>query len=72
MEVQHTVVEPLTLDRAEVLLEGSDAFTRGFGFRVADGYLEFPKALPATVQALRNGMDPRLVRLPESIPRRPR
>ncbi len=58
MEARHTVVEPLTRDRAEALLEGSDAFTRGFGYRVADGYLEFPEALPAAVQALRDGMDP--------------
>jgi RimJ/RimL family protein N-acetyltransferase len=58
MESQHTVVEPLTRDRAEALLEGSDAFTRRFGYRVADGYLEFPEALPVTVQGLRDGADP--------------
>jgi ribosomal-protein-alanine N-acetyltransferase len=58
MEAQHTAVEPVTRDRAEALLEGGDAFTRGFGYRVADGYLEFPEALPAIVQALRDGMDP--------------
>ncbi len=53
-----TVVEPLTLERAEALLEGADAFTQRFGRAVADGYLPFPEALPATVQALRAGMDP--------------
>jgi [ribosomal protein S5]-alanine N-acetyltransferase len=58
MEAQLTAVEPLTRDRAEALLEGTDAFTRRFGYRVADGYLEFPEALPAIVQALRDGMDP--------------
>lgn len=58
MDAQHTVVEPLTRDRAEALLEGSDAFSRGVGYRVADGYLEFPEALPAIVEALRDGMDP--------------
>jgi ribosomal-protein-alanine N-acetyltransferase len=58
MEAQHTAVEPLTRDRAEALLEGNDAFTRRFGYGVADGYLAFPEALPATVQALRDGMDP--------------
>ncbi|MGY1593049.1 GNAT family N-acetyltransferase [Geodermatophilus sp. SYSU D00708] len=58
MEAQRTTVEPLTLDRAEVLLEGAEAFTRTFGYRVADDYLAFPEALPATVQALRDGMDP--------------
>jgi [ribosomal protein S5]-alanine N-acetyltransferase len=58
MEPQHTVVEPLTRDRAEALLEGGDAFARSFGYRVADGYLEFPEALPAIVQGLRDGMDP--------------
>ena len=58
MGAQRTAVEPLTLDRAEVLLEGADAFARRFGYRVADDYLAFPEALPATVQALRGGMDP--------------
>ncbi len=58
MATQHTVVEPLTRDRAEALLEGGAAFTREFGHRVADGYLEFPEALPATVRALQDGMDP--------------
>ncbi len=58
MEAQTTAVEPLTLDRAEALLEGADAFTRRYGYRVADGYLEFPEALPATVQALHDGADP--------------
>jgi RimJ/RimL family protein N-acetyltransferase len=58
VEAQPTAVEPLTLDRAEVLLEGPEAFTRRFGYRVAEGYLAFPEALPATVEALRNGMDP--------------
>jgi [ribosomal protein S5]-alanine N-acetyltransferase len=52
MEAQLTAVEPLTRDRAEALLEGNDAFTRRYG------YLAFPEALPATVQALRDGMDP--------------
>jgi RimJ/RimL family protein N-acetyltransferase len=55
---QRTAVEPLTLDRAEALLDGVAAFTRRSGYRVADGFLAFPEALPATVQALRNGVDP--------------
>ena len=58
MEAQHTALEPLTRDRAEALLEGSDAFTRVSGYRVADGYLAFPEALPPIVRALRDGMDP--------------
>ncbi|MGY1741908.1 MULTISPECIES: GNAT family N-acetyltransferase [unclassified Blastococcus] len=58
MDAQPTAVEALTLDRAEALLEGADAFTRRFGYRVAEGYLAFPEALPATVHALRDGMDP--------------
>lgn len=53
-----TAVEPLTLDRAEALLEGAEAFTARFGQPVADGYLEFPEALPALVETLRNGVDP--------------
>jgi RimJ/RimL family protein N-acetyltransferase len=55
---QSTAVEPLTLAGAEAPLEGPDAFARRFGYRVADGYLEFPEALPAAVQALRDGADP--------------
>ncbi len=58
MDAQRTTVEPLTRDRAEALLEGSEAFTRRFGYGVADGYLDFPEALSAIVQALRDGMDP--------------
>ncbi|WP_143425100.1 GNAT family N-acetyltransferase [Geodermatophilus pulveris] len=57
-DAQHTAVEPLTRDGAEALLEGGDAFPRRFGHRVADGYLEFPEALPAIVRALRDGVDP--------------
>ncbi|MGY1771708.1 GNAT family N-acetyltransferase [Blastococcus sp. SYSU D00813] len=58
MSPHSTAVEPLTLDHAEALLEGAEAFTARSGYAVADGYLEFPEALPATVQALRDGMDP--------------
>jgi hypothetical protein len=46
MEAQDTAVEPLTRDHAEALLEGNDAFTRRFGYRVADGYLAFPRPSP--------------------------
>ncbi|MGY1698017.1 GNAT family N-acetyltransferase [Geodermatophilus sp. SYSU D00814] len=58
MAPQHTVVEPLTLDRAEALLEGSEVFTRRYGRDVAEGYLPFPEALPETVRVLRGGADP--------------
>ncbi len=58
MDAQHTEVEPVTQDRAEALVEGNDAFTRRFGYAVADGYLEFPEALPAILEALQDGMDP--------------
>ncbi|PWW23795.1 RimJ/RimL family protein N-acetyltransferase [Geodermatophilus normandii] len=58
MGTPHTVVEPLTLDRAEALAEGGDAFSRVSGYSVAEGFLQFPEALPATVRALREGMDP--------------
>ena len=58
MGEQQTAVEPLTRDGAEALLAGGDAFPRASGYRVADGFLEFPEALPALVQALRDGMDP--------------
>jgi RimJ/RimL family protein N-acetyltransferase len=57
MDAQRTAVEPLTREGAEALLEGNDSFSRSFGYAVADGYLQFPEALPATVEALRQGID---------------
>ena len=57
MDAQHTVVEPVTQDRAEALVEGNDAFTRRFGYAVADGYLEFPEALPAILPLVRGTLD---------------
>ncbi len=51
-----TDVRPVTVEMAESLLESNAVFRGRFGLDVADGYLAFPEALPATVQALRSGM----------------
>ncbi|MGY1604205.1 GNAT family N-acetyltransferase [Geodermatophilus sp. SYSU D00815] len=53
-----TDVRPLTLDDAVALTTGAEEFGRRTGLRLADGYLAFPEALPATVAALRAGMPP--------------
>lgn len=52
----HTTVLPLTVQDARALLEGPPAFRRETGYQLAEGYLAFPEALPATVQALESGM----------------
>jgi RimJ/RimL family protein N-acetyltransferase len=53
-----TQVRPVTLEAVEALLESNAVFRRRFGLDVADDYLAFPEALPATLQALRSGMPP--------------
>ncbi|MGY1807018.1 GNAT family N-acetyltransferase [Blastococcus sp. SYSU D00669] len=53
-----TVVHPLTLDEARALIAGPEEFGRRTGLGVAEGYLEFPEALPATVDALASGTPP--------------
>ncbi len=53
-----TDVRPVTAEMAESLLESNTVFRERFGLDVADGYLAFPEALPATVQALRSGTPP--------------
>jgi len=58
MRTGRTEVRPVTVEAAEALLESDDAFRQRFGFHVAEGYLAFPEALPATLQALQSGMPP--------------
>ncbi len=53
-----TQVEPVTLEAAEALLASDAEFRNRFGLDVAEGYLAFPEALPATVQALQSGTPP--------------
>ncbi|MGY1666615.1 GNAT family N-acetyltransferase [Geodermatophilus sp. SYSU D00696] len=53
-----TEVRPLTLEDAEALLESADAFRARSGLDLAEGWLVFPEALPATVEALRSGVPP--------------
>jgi [ribosomal protein S5]-alanine N-acetyltransferase len=48
-------VVPVSIAHVEALLEGDDVFTERFGWTVVPGYLDFPEALPATRDALRNG-----------------
>ena len=58
MPTVSTEVRPVTVEMAESLLESSAVFRERFGLDVAEGYLAFPEALPATVQALRSGTPP--------------
>ena len=51
-----TEVRPVTVEIAEALLRSDAAFRERFGLVVAEGYLAFPEALPATLRALRSGM----------------
>ena len=46
---------PVTSEHVEALLEGDDVFAERFGLTVVPGYLDFPEALLATRDALRNG-----------------
>jgi RimJ/RimL family protein N-acetyltransferase len=58
MRTVSTEVRPVTVEAAEALLESDTAFRQRFGLDVAEGYLAFPEALPATLQALRSGTPP--------------
>ncbi|SFO78809.1 Protein N-acetyltransferase, RimJ/RimL family [Geodermatophilus dictyosporus] len=58
MRTDRTEVVPVTVEVAEALLESDAAFRERFGPDVATGYLAFPEALPATLDALRCGMPP--------------
>jgi ribosomal-protein-alanine N-acetyltransferase len=58
VRTERTEVRPVTLEVAEALLESDPDFPLRFGLDVADGYLAFPEALPATVHALQSGMPP--------------
>ena len=51
-------VVPVSIAHVEALLEGDDVFTERFGWTVVPGYLDFPEALAATRDALRNGTPP--------------
>lgn len=46
-------IEPVTVAQLERLLEGDAAFTQSYGIPVAERWIEFPEALPPTLQALR-------------------
>jgi [ribosomal protein S5]-alanine N-acetyltransferase len=50
----NTEVRPLTLAEVEILITDPEAF----GLRLAEGYLAFPEALPATRDALLAGTPP--------------
>jgi RimJ/RimL family protein N-acetyltransferase len=58
MRTVSTQVRPVTVEAAEALLESDAVFRERFGLDVAEGYLAFPEALPATLQALRSGTPP--------------
>ncbi len=48
----------MTVDMAEALVESATAVQQRYGLDVAEDYLAFPEALPATLEALRSGMPP--------------
>jgi RimJ/RimL family protein N-acetyltransferase len=58
MRIERTEVRPVTIEAAQALLESDAAFRLRFGLDVAEGYLAFPEALPATLQALQSGVSP--------------
>src|SRR5215471_14871901 len=53
-----TRIDAVTLDQAQALFDGDDAFAARFGMSVAPGYLDFPEALPVTRDALASGASP--------------
>jgi RimJ/RimL family protein N-acetyltransferase len=55
---EHTEVRPVTVEVAEALLESDADFPLRFGLDVAEGYLAFPEALPAILNALQSGTPP--------------
>ncbi len=58
MRTDRTEVRPVTVDAAAALLTSDAAFSERFGLDVAGGYLAFPEALPAILQALQSGTPP--------------
>jgi RimJ/RimL family protein N-acetyltransferase len=48
----------LTLEQVTLLIEAPHRFPERYGLRLADGYLAFPEALPATREALLGGTPP--------------
>lgn len=53
-----TEVVPVTAEHARLLAESPAEFERRFGLGVVEGYLEFPEALGATLEAVRAGTAP--------------
>ena len=55
MVTQHLTLLSCTLAHLTKLLEGADAFEAEFGFRVVEGYIEFPGALDFSAARLSSG-----------------
>jgi RimJ/RimL family protein N-acetyltransferase len=51
-------VVPVTAEHVHALISDPDTFAARFGLTLVPGYLAFPEALPATLDALRDGMPP--------------
>ena len=49
-------VVPVSVEQAEVLLHRPDEFPERYGLTLVPGFLEFPEALPHSLQALRDGV----------------
>jgi RimJ/RimL family protein N-acetyltransferase len=58
MRRPRTEVRPVTVDAAAALQESGAVFRDRFGLDVAEGYLAFPEALPAILEALQSGVPP--------------
>jgi hypothetical protein len=69
MRRPRTEVRPVTVDAAEALQESDAVFRDRFGLDVAEGYLAFPEALPAILEALRSGTPPEWSRSATAWPR---
>ena len=58
MRTGNTEVRPLTVEATEALLVSNAEYRQRFGLDVAEDFLAFPEALPATLDALRSGTPP--------------
>lgn len=56
LNTERLTLLPATIPHLQALMEGHDHFWSQFGYRVVDGYLDFPDALPFSLQALWSGL----------------
>jgi ribosomal-protein-alanine N-acetyltransferase len=58
MQTARLTLQPCTTAHLEALIEGSETFEDAFGLCVIDGYLEFPEALPYSLELLKSDTVP--------------